>query len=67
MYFEESCLVPRSIIIEVDLLTICEEEEDADFMTKTFFCCKITEFPLKYLGAPLHFSKLRKQDLDYAN
>jgi hypothetical protein len=27
------------------------------------FCCKIGEFPIKYLGVPLHYSKLRKEDL----
>lgn len=25
--------------------------------------CKISAFPIKYLGAPLHFSKIRKEDL----
>jgi hypothetical protein len=27
------------------------------------FCCKIGEFPFKYFGVPLHYSKLRKEDL----
>jgi len=46
-----------------DLLTIglLEEEEEND-MAK-IFCCKKGEFPLKYLGVPLHHSKLRKDDI----
>lgn len=27
------------------------------------FCCKIGSFPLKYLGVPLHYLKLRREDL----
>jgi len=27
------------------------------------FCCKTGEFPLKYLGVPLHYTKLRREDL----
>ena len=25
--------------------------------------CKISAYPIKYLGAPLHFSKIRKEDV----
>ena len=27
------------------------------------FCCKLASFPCKYLGVPIHFSKLKKEDL----
>jgi hypothetical protein len=27
------------------------------------FCCKKGEFPIKYLGIPLHYTQLRKEDL----
>lgn len=27
------------------------------------FCCKQSSFPLKYLGVPLHFAMLRREDL----
>jgi hypothetical protein len=26
-------------------------------------CCKIGEFPFKYLGVPLHYEKLRREDI----
>jgi hypothetical protein len=26
-------------------------------------CCKISEFPFKYVGVPLHYLKLRKGDI----
>jgi hypothetical protein len=26
------------------------------------FCCKKSEFPIKYLGVPLHYSKLKRAD-----
>ena len=45
-----------------DLLTINVEEEES----KTFaqiFCCKLGSFPIKYLGVPLHYDKLRREDL----
>lgn len=25
------------------------------------FCCKRSAFPIKYLGVPLHFSKLKRE------
>lgn len=45
-----------------DLLTIGMSEDDSNTIAKVF-CCKKSEFPLKYLGVPLHHSKLRKTDL----
>jgi hypothetical protein len=27
------------------------------------FCCKMGLFPFKYLGVPLHYSKLRREDI----
>jgi len=45
-----------------DLLTIGLLEEEENDMAK-IFCCKKGEFPLKYLGVPLHHSKLRKDDI----
>jgi hypothetical protein len=27
------------------------------------FCCKKGEFPIKYLGVPLHFTNLRREYL----
>ena len=44
------------------LLTIGIEEERVNDLAK-IFCCKKGDFPLKYLGVPLHYSKLRKEDL----
>ena len=38
------------------------EEEEENNMAK-IFCYKKGEFPFKYLGIPLHHSKLRREDL----
>jgi mannosylglycoprotein endo-beta-mannosidase len=49
--FNKSDLVPINVTIEeVNVLA-------------QVFGCKVSEFPLKYLGVPLHFGKLCKQDL----
>ena len=45
-----------------DLVTIGIDEERVNDFAK-IFCCKIGDFPLKYLGAPLYFTKLRREDL----
>ena len=29
----------------------------------TFFSCPLVEFPIKYLGIPLHYDNLRKEDI----
>ena len=37
-----------------------------DAMSREFaqiFCCQFGEFPFKYLGVPLHFKKLRREDI----
>jgi hypothetical protein len=45
-----------------DLMTINIDPSEARNFAQ-IFCCKIGSFPFKYLGVPLHFSKLRKEDL----
>lgn len=45
-----------------DLLTIGMEEERVNELAKVF-CCKTGDFPIKYLGVPLHFTKLRRGSL----
>jgi hypothetical protein len=45
-----------------DLMTINLEEEEGNNYA-TIFCCKIGKFPLKYLGVPLHYEKLRREDI----
>ena len=45
-----------------DLLTIGTDEERVNEFAR-IFCCKTGEFPLKYLGVPFHFTKLRREDL----
>jgi hypothetical protein len=37
------------------------DEEEAHQYAKTF-CCKVGSFPFKYLGVPLHYDKLRRED-----
>ena len=45
-----------------DMLTIGIEGDRMNEYAK-FFCYKKGDFPIKYLGVPLHFTNLRKEDL----
>jgi hypothetical protein len=45
-----------------DLLTIGIDEKRVNEYFK-IFCCKKSEFPVKYLGVPLHFTNLRQEDI----
>ena len=45
-----------------DLLTIGMSDDDTNDFAK-LFCCKKSDFPIKYLGVPLHYSKLKRVDL----
>jgi hypothetical protein len=45
-----------------DLMTINLSEDEANLFAQVF-SCKIGQFPFKYLGLPLHYSKLCKEDL----
>jgi hypothetical protein len=45
-----------------DLLVLGMDDERANEFAK-IFCCKRSEFPIKYLGVPLHFTKLKREDL----
>lgn len=38
-------------------------EEDRENEFAKIICCKRGSFPIKYLGVPLHFSKLKREDL----
>ena len=39
-------------------------EEDAKLLSQ-IFCCKLGDFPLKYMGVPLHYLKMRREDIQY--
>lgn len=45
-----------------DLLSINMEEEEVNCFAH-IFCWKNSNFPMKYLGVPLHYNKLNKEDL----
>ena len=45
-----------------DLVPINIDLEEASIFAQVLGC-KVGDFPIKYLGAPLHYSKLRKEDL----
>jgi hypothetical protein len=47
----------KSNLIPVNL------DEDETPICKKKNCCKIGEFPFKYLGVPLHYEKLRREDI----
>jgi hypothetical protein len=45
-----------------DLLVVGVDEDRANEFAR-IFCYKRSSFPIKYLGGPLHFTKLRKEYL----
>jgi hypothetical protein len=45
-----------------DLLTLGLSEEESNNFAR-LFGCKISNFPIKYLGIPLHYSKLISEDI----
>jgi hypothetical protein len=45
-----------------DLIAINVDDESAQNVSQTL-SCGLGKFPLKYLGVPLHYKKLRKEDL----
>jgi hypothetical protein len=45
-----------------DLTPINLEEDESHFYAQ-IFCCKIGQFPFTYLGVPLHYEKLRREDI----
>ena len=45
-----------------DLMTINVEDAAANEIAQ-IFCCKRGSFPIKYLGVPLHYDKLKREDL----
>jgi hypothetical protein len=45
-----------------DLTPINLNEEESQNYSR-IFCCKLGEFSFKYLGVPLHYDKLRKEDI----
>jgi hypothetical protein len=45
-----------------DLIAITVEEEEAQTVAQSL-CCGVGQFPMKYLGVPLHYKKLIKEDL----
>jgi hypothetical protein len=45
-----------------DLLVVVVDDYRANEFAR-IFCCKRSEFPIKYLGVLLHLSKLRREDL----
>lgn len=38
-------------------------EEEESHRTAHIFCCPVGNFPIKYLGIPLHHDKLRREDI----
>ena len=49
---------------KIDLLTLGLDEDENNSLAR-LFCCNIGSFPIKYLGVPLHFSKLRREDIQH--
>jgi hypothetical protein len=45
-----------------DMLGLGLEEEET-LMFARLLCCKVGSFPFNYLGIPLHYQKLRKEDI----
>ena len=59
--FEQICGM-RINFHKCDLIPINVDEEQARLVAEAL-SCKLGKFPLKYLGVPLHHSKLRKENL----
>jgi hypothetical protein len=47
-----------------DLTPINLNEEESQNYSRIFWC-KLGEFPFKYLGVPLHYDKLSKEDIQH--
>jgi hypothetical protein len=45
-----------------DLTLVLLEDEEIQEYAKVC-CCKIGSFPFRYLGVPLHYEKLRREDI----
>jgi hypothetical protein len=45
-----------------DLIALNVDEQEAQVFSQTL-SCKLGKLPMKYLGVPLHYTKLRKEDL----
>ena len=45
-----------------DLITLGMTEDEQNSFAR-LFCCKVGQFPFKYLGVPLHYAKLRREDI----
>jgi hypothetical protein len=42
-----------------DLIAINVEEGEAQTVAQSL-CCRLGQFPIKYLGVPLHYKKVKK-------
>jgi hypothetical protein len=60
-YFEQMSGM-RINFHKCDLIAIKVEDHDAQLVSQSL-CCKLGQLPLKYLGVPLHYTKLRKEDV----
>jgi hypothetical protein len=45
-----------------DLTPINLDEEDNQSYAQ-IYCCRLSTFPFTYLGVPLHYNKLRREDI----
>jgi hypothetical protein len=45
-----------------DMTPINLDEGESNQYAKVF-CCKVGTFPFRYLGVPLHFDKLKREDI----
>jgi hypothetical protein len=48
----------KSVLVSINVGEVDEVQQYADI-----FDCSVGKLPIKYLGIPLHFSKLRREDL----
>lgn len=44
------------------MITLGMPDEDSNTFTR-LFCCKVRNFLFKYLGVPLHYAKLKREDI----
>jgi hypothetical protein len=44
-------------------LVLANLDEDEIQQYEKIFCCKLGSFPFRYLGVPLHYEKLKREDI----
>lgn len=47
-----------------NLMVVGLDEEETNLFAM-LFCCKVGDFPFTYLGIPLHYNKLKRENIQH--